>query len=349
MDGVSQPRDVDYTPLRTPVGRWDAQYFVDQVKARPAYGHWRLTRSSLGWAVAALVVLLGAEIALLVLFSTRVAGRAWTPLEILLFAAGFALVVVAYASFAVTVLQGILAPRRVDALARLIRFANRNGLSYEPIAPNREYPGPRFGGLYLRDRIAAPDGAFDYGQRLQPGRHGAHSGSSAGWYLAIALEHASPPVALSRKGSAGDGTPVALEGTAAERFDLHAAPGGEALARSVFTPELLELLVDGRTSCTAEIADRWLLVFPQRPTALASYGSEALHRRMLRIATVAGQSAAVRSSRLRDDGPDAGRIAAPRRRRWEVAALLTGILLPPVVATLPFWGAVAAAVTAAAR
>ena len=307
-----QPRVVDYTPLRASVGRWDAQYFVDQVKAQPAYGHWHLTRSSLGVAVAALVVLLGAEIALLVVFSARVAGRPWTPGEILLFAAGFALVLVAYASLAVSVLQGILAPRRVDALARLIRFANRNGLSYEPIAPNREYPGPRFAGLYLRDRIADPDGVFDYGQRLQPGRHGAHSGTSAGWYLAIALER-------------------------------------PASADSVLTPAVRDLLSDGRITCDVEVTDRWLLVFPRRSTALVAYGSEAFHRRMLRIVAAAGDSDGVRSSLIHDDGEDAGRLAAPRGRRLAVAAMLAGILLPPVVATIPFWPAAAAAVTAAAR
>lgn len=353
MGGVSQqPRVVDYTPLHTPVGRWDAQYLVDQVKSQPAYSHWHLTRTSMGWAIAALVVLLAGEIALLSVFVTSAPGGRWTPGEIVLFAAGLALVLVTYASLTVTVVQGVLAGGRVTALAKLIRFANRNGLTYEPIAPNREYPGDRFAGLYLRDRIADPDGGFDYGQRLEPGRHGAYSGTAVGWYLALPLEKPLPHAVLTsaRRATHDGGSPVPLEGPHGGRFALRCAPGGQEAALAVFTPEVLALLVDGRTTCDAEIIDRWLLIYPGRSTTITAYGREAFHRRMLRLATIAGETPPVRRGPRRDevgaDG-DAGGWVDPPRRRLGAVGLLVALLLPVVIVAIPFWPAIAAAVSAA--
>src|SRR5690606_3843399 len=138
-------------------------------------------------------------------------------------------VLITYVSLAVTVVQGVRAPHRARALARVIRFANRNDLVFEPIGPNRDFPGERFAGLYLRDRVAAPDGAFDYGQRLLPGRHGAYGGTALGWYLALPLAEPVPPATLTVRGRTplGNGEPVALEGEGGTRFMLRCAPGAE--------------------------------------------------------------------------------------------------------------------------
>lgn len=163
---TARSHTVDYAPLHAPVDRWDGQYLVDQVKAQAAYRHWRLTRTSLPWALAGLVLLIGVGVGVLWFFAG--AARPWTPGEVVLFAVAGALVLVLYLSLAVSVVEGLLVGERIRALARLIRFANRNGLAYEPIAPNRRYPGPRFAGVYLRDRLEDPAGRFDYGQRLLP-------------------------------------------------------------------------------------------------------------------------------------------------------------------------------------
>ncbi len=336
---MTHERAIDFAPLREPVDRWDAQYLVDQVKAQPAYGHWRLTRSTLGWAIAALIVLLAGWIALLVAFTA--AGRPWAPGEILLFAAALALVLVLYLTLATSAVSGMLAGSRVRALARVIRFANRNALQYEPIAPNREYPGARFAGLYLRDRLADSGGCFDYGQRLRPGKHGAHAGTSLGWYVAIALERSLPHmIAVPVR----DATVPARDASvlAVESLRVTCAPEAEGDARSLFTPALASALAERR--CEAEVAGRWLLLFPGERASVAAYGDEGLHRRMLQLVAAAGSSPLVHPTGLREGAVDAEpRHAA--RRPLVIAGLLVATVLPVAAATVPFCGGIAAAVS----
>jgi hypothetical protein len=71
---------------------------------------------------------------------------------------------------------------------------------------------------------------------------------------------------------------------------------------------------------------------------------------MLRLATVAGETAPVRRSLHRDDldaNADAGRWVDPARRRLRAAGLLVALLLPAALATIPFWPAIGAAVSTA--
>lgn len=348
---------IDFAPLHAPVDRWDGQYLVDQVAPQAAYRHWRLTRTVLPWSIAGLAALIACGVVLLAVFAG--AADPWNPGQVVLFAAGAALVVVLYLSIAVSVVEGLLAGDRIRALARLIRFANGNGLTYEPIAPNRDYPGPRFAGVYLRDRLAGPDGAFDYGQRLLPGAHGAHTGSSIGWYLALPLQRALPHIVLASPGGtlagAGEGTAVDVAAESAGASDRGAArltcpPGGEAEASALFTPGLVAALRDPAHRCDAEVVESWLLVYPRRSTALVGYGREELHRRMLRIVAVAGESPLVRASGVEVPAEDAAHDRSGSAAHGvKIAALLVACVVPLVAATVPFWSGIAAQLTATIR
>jgi hypothetical protein len=316
---VSPPehRIVDVSALREPVGRWDGQYLAEQVAGRPAYGHWRLSRAPLWWCLAGMLVLVGAWAGLLAVFVS--AADPWTPGMIILFAAGCALVLVLYLSLAVSAAGALRAGQRVRALARVIRFANRNGLVYEPIAPNRDFAGERFAGLYLRDRVADPTGTFEYGQRLQPGVHGAHSGSPLGWYVAVRLERAVPSTVA---------TPVRGGG-----FALAGAKGADA--DLVFTSELRAALGDRGRLGLAETADRWLVVHPPGSLSLESYGSEDFHRRMLGLLAAAASSPLVNAEPLVVQPAPTARVRRPHPR-LAAAALLVALALPLIAATAPF-------------
>lgn len=335
---------VDYTPLREPWSRDQVSRFLAGLRRPEQYAHWHLTRGSLWLTVPALLALTGFWAGLLSI-AVSGGGRArWTPGEVVTMGVALAIVLAVYVAIAASIVDASAAGARRVALIRLLDFCRANGFDFVPHASASDFSGRRFEGVFLQDRVTAPDGSFQYGVRTLESGGRLRVGTSLGWYLAVPLERPLPHMVLARRGSGFDrsvhGVRLSLEGDFDRYFDLVVPPGYEHDALYVFTPDLMALLIDHAAHADAEIIDRWAVFYPHFPMKRELWDDESLHRWMRGVVDTVGRKAASRSTNYRDERPgaDGARVGVRGRRLRTAAGAL--VALPIVLATAPMWGLV---------
>lgn len=168
------------------------------------------------------------------------------------------------------------------------------------------------------------------------------------------VERRLPHIVLTTDGGeladAGEGPRITVRRDDERRFTLTCPPGGEAEASAVFGPELLALLSDRAERCDAEVVDSWLFLYPRRSRGLVAYGRAEFHRWMLGLVAAVGASPLVRSPGLEEDVAERERDRSGRAGHGvKIAALLVACVLPLILATVPFWHAIAEQVAATLR
>lgn len=334
---MTSARAVDFSPLHE---RWDsgvAMHFAEKLRRRTEYAHWGLTSGALGCAIPALLLLSAFVVALALIPGDK---DYWSAPEVAALVVGLAVLGFIYLSLAVYVHTSMFAGQRRLALMRLLEFCAANGYEYTPVARST-FPGKRFEGALLRDRVRMPDTGAEYGVRAMETKPGSWMGIDAGWYLAVPLDRPLPHIVLAGKGSrldrAVDGVRVSLEGDFDRHFTLECPAGYERDALYVFTPDLMAAMIDHASGSSAEIIDDWIFFYPHIPVDRLDLAHEPFHRGMREIADTAGRRTSSRSANYRDERSSAPglRVGAAGRRLGHVAAA-AGLVLPLLVALFAF-------------
>jgi hypothetical protein len=179
-------------------------------------------------------------------------------------------------------------------------------------------------------------------------------------FVAIPLERSVPNIVLFGKGigalrragvAVGRRQHLSLEGDFDRHFTLYCPEGYERDALEIFTPDLMQLLLDTTTGCDVELVDDWMFVYarPRRystPDALG--GLVAVTARVQ--AKIHRQTARYRDERA---APLAATGAAPLRERSAIlreerAAAAAGAAAAAVTPTTATTEAAAAGAAAAA-
>ncbi len=242
--------------------------------------------------------------------------------------------------------------RRPEALARVLAFAEANGLEFSPESTARDFHGHIWdeGTTYRLEHVwpaevggARPAGP-DYGTVGRADRNGAIHSTGTG-YLAIHLDRKLPHMVLQRRRGAmfyaGDGPELKLEGDFGKHFELHVPEGYERDGLYVLTPDVMQVLIDEAADRRVEIVDDWLFVFGDR----VDVTDPAVHVRMHRIAEVIARQVRPQTDGYRDErvtrdatDPLAVNRVAPAGRRLKPAIWVPGVLLAIAIAVSIFWG-----------
>lgn len=164
----------------------------------------------------------------------------------------------------------------------LAAFADANGLGFARRSPTPLYPGLIFDLGWTRwvdNHVFSLGGAFaDAGQLgYEVTREtGGYMPRPMAWNFAVfRLPRPMPHMVLDSKVGAtrfGWSLPVSfsrkqkvpIEGRAERHFQLYAAQGHGGEAQTVFSPGLLDTLVDRQLMMILEIVDQWLFCYSQR-------------------------------------------------------------------------------------
>jgi len=338
-------RSLDYSALTDPVARADLVSWRSQ--ARAAGLPWARSTLSIGSVVA---------IGFCALLFVFVFGGAFSsfitdgiqngkPIDVL-FPSLFVLVIVAVTIWAVRARGG--RGGSWERGYRLYRFAAANGMRFQPMDAAPSYPGEIF--HIGRDQVVV-EHLVTGGRFLDIGNFSYITGSRKSqtthhWgFLALALDRAMPNIVLDAKSNNslfGSNLPVTLdrnqvlhlEGDFDKHFTLYCPAEYEQDALYIFTPDLMELLVDEAAPYDVELVDQWMFVY-SRPFELTD---PAVLQRLFTIADTVGAKAVDQSEHYADDrigDPDVN-IVAPQGARLRRGVSVIGVVI--VVAFVAFWG-----------
>lgn len=332
-------RPIDFAPLIEPVDRDQLTAFRRATQRRP--GTASATRV-VATVIAAVCVAFFAGASLFLAFGAFAVARDGDPFAF----SGLLLPLVLLGVVLVLALRP-----RVNAWERryrLHRFAQRNGLRYEPHSPDPAYPGVIFQlgrSRHARDHVRSLEGRYlDYGNFRYTTGSGKNRRVHDWGFLAMRLERTLPHMVLDARandGLLGTNLPMAfardqrlsLEGDFDRHFTLYCPREYERDALTVFTPDLMALLIDQAAPFDVEIVDAWMFVYSPKPFDMAD---PALHRRILHIVDTVGAKALRQTTRYRDEriGDPAVDIVAPAgarlRRGVSVATLAVGAVIVAV-------------------
>jgi len=236
-----------------------------------------------------------------------------------------------------------------SAWYRLRRFAAANRLRFFTNAGDPNFPGVLFGsgvGVRRFEHLRAAEGdEFEYGNMGKKDSEARKSGHTDGAYLAIRLETALPTVALAAKRSSTffrtsalrdlyNNEELSLDGDYSKRFTLYCPVGDEREVLNIFTPDLLKLFVDGRSSFSVEIVDNWLFAYRTKRLDLRNPG---IHRRLLKIIDIIAEKGLSHTDRYREERPGSlrERGGTTASRRLMTTLSVSGVVLLMLATALP--------------
>lgn len=249
--------------------------------------------------------------------------------------------------FAAALVWGAVAAVRAGARAwprwqRLDAFARANGLVFSPHDAAPTYPGAIFGlgtDRTATDHLRAAEGRFlDYGNYRYTVKGGKSSTTYRWGFLALHLDRALPHMLLDATSNNGlfgatnlpatfDRSQVlSLEGDFDRHFTLYCPREYERDALTVFTPDVMALLIDEAAPFDVEIVDQWMFVYAATPFDMLD---PAVHARLLRIVDTVGAKTLRQTDRYVDErvGAFAPNLVAPEgrrlRRRLPLAVVIT--------------------------
>lgn len=343
-------RTIDYTPLFAPVTAAEVAEFRRATRAANPAATTELVQQVVGLALGGVMVLvLGVTLILPAILSIGALLRGeLDPVDavILLFPVGIITILIVLA------VRAILA-RRFDGEKRLrmARFADANGLVYTAHSPGPSYPGAIFGigtSLQVSDHFRTADGRYlDFGNYRYVTGSGKNRTTHTWGFLALQLDRALPHMVLDSRANNGllgstnlptvfsKDQVLSLEGDFDRYFTLYCPREYERDALSVFTPDLMALLIDEAAPFDVEIVDDWMLVYSARPFPLGDAGT---YQRLLRIVGTVGAKALSQTDRYVDEriGAFDANTVAPQGKRLRRGVPVLGIVL--IVGFLIAWG-----------
>lgn len=198
-----------------------------------------------------------------------------------------------------------------DEAAILTQFAADNALLYRPKSPSPNYPGILFADYtvfpYAYDHLSTTSGRFiDFGNFCTKGNviditqavlGVVNYDSPFDWgFMAVQLDQHLPNILLvsKQRGPTNKTLPVtpasnqvlSLEGNFDTYFTLYCPQQFEQEALSVFTPDLMALLIDDAAPFDVEIVDKWMFFYSRRPFNSLDPG---LYRRLFSILATIGR------------------------------------------------------------
>ncbi|MFT4214299.1 MAG: hypothetical protein QM622_05935 [Microbacterium sp.] len=215
-------------------------------------------------------------------------GRVVTAMAAVSGAVGFRVVLVIPLVFLALMIVGFgfviwSAIRRVRGTAerwyRLDRFAQANGMTWHPIAPDPPLPGMVFAQGRSRKSTDVVRGAHprfvEFGNYEYTTRSGENETTHRWGYVAVKLSTPLPHIVLD---ATSNNTPfrsnlpasfdksqrLSLEGDFDKHFTLYCPRGYEADALYLFTPDIMERFIDHAAELDVEIVDDWLFLYAQR-------------------------------------------------------------------------------------
>lgn len=161
---------------------------------------------------------------------------------------------------------------------RLHRFAQANGMTYEPRVDDPPLPGMIFRigrSRMATDLVRGTRPRFvEFGNFQYTVQSGKNSTTYRWGYVAVKLDVPLPNIVLDAKGNNGFGSNLpasfqreqrlSLEGDFDQHFTLYCPAGYEQDALYLFTPDIMARFIDNAAELDVEIVDDWLFLYTPR-------------------------------------------------------------------------------------
>ncbi|MFD7869144.1 hypothetical protein ACFV3I_01490 [Microbacterium sp. NPDC059771] len=259
----------DARPLTEPVDPAAVRAFAAELRSR---------RTS-GMAVSSIIAIVAVSIAGLVmlpiLFTVVLSLAASTGSP---GAAAIPLVLIVLLAAAVGVLIWMAVRNGQATRYRLHRFAQANGMTYEPRVDDPPLPGMIFQlgrSRLATDLVRGSHPRFvEFGNYQYTVQSGKNSTTYRWGYVAVKLDVPLPNIVLDATGNNGFGSNLpasfqraqrlSLEGDFDRHFTLYCPEGYEQDALYLFTPDIMARFIDNAAQLDVEIVDDWLFLYTQR-------------------------------------------------------------------------------------
>lgn len=331
---TSPPLTFDARPLTEPVDAAAVRTFAAELRSRQTTG---MSASSVIGIVVAVIF----AVVMIPVFVSIVLALASFGDSPAAAAVPLVLIVLLVAAVGVMIWMGV---RNAQATRyRLHRFAQANGMSYEPKVVDPPLPGMIFSlgrSRQSTDLIRGTRPRFvEFGNYQYTVQSGKNSTTYRWGYVAVKLDVPLPNIVLDAKGNNGFGSNLpasfqkeqrlSLEGDFDQHFTLYCPSGYERDALYLFTPDIMARFIDNAAQLDVEIVDDWLFLYTQRKVSTLDPATWAwLFGAVGALLTKFDQWARWRDERLiaESPGPTTGTAAPSQGLPFAPPA---GLLTPP--------------------
>ncbi|MGV2901882.1 DUF3137 domain-containing protein [Microbacterium sp. AGC62] len=324
----------DARPLTDPVDAAAVRAFAAELRSRPS------SRTSASTVIGIVAVAIAAVVLIPVMVSVivSIASLGGSPSAM---AIPLVLIVLLLAAAGVMIWMGVRNARATRY--RLHRFAQANGMSYEPKVADPPLPGMIFSlgrSRQSTDLLRGTRPRFvEFGNYQYTVQSGKNSTTYRWGYVAVKLDVPLPNIVLDAKGNNGFGSNLpasfhkeqrlSLEGDFDQHFTLYCPSGYERDALYLFTPDIMARFIDNAAQLDVEIVDDWLFLYTQRKVSTLDPATWAwLFGTVGALLTKFDQWARWRDERLVAENPGATASATVPGQALPFAAP-AGLLTPP--------------------
>lgn len=324
----------DARPLIDPVDAAAVRAFAAELRSRPSS---RMSASTvIGIVAVAIAAVVLIPIMVTVIVSIASLGGSPSAMAIPL-----VLIVLLLAAVGVMIWMGVRNAQTTRY--RLHRFAQANGMSYEPKVVDPPLPGMIFSlgrSRQSTDLIRGTTPRFvEFGNYQYTVQSGKNSTTYRWGYVAVKLDVPLPNIVLDAKGNNGFGSNLpasfhkeqrlSLEGDFDQHFTLYCPAGYERDALYLFTPDIMARFIDNAAQLDVEIVDDWLFLYTQRKVSTLDPATWAwLFGTVGALLTKFDQWARWRDERLLAEHPGATASGAVTSQALPFAPP-AGLLTPP--------------------
>ena len=335
MSMPQHPISFDAGPLTAPTDPAAVRAFAAELRARPKTG-------SPAGVIVGIIVAVAFAVVVVPVFVMVVVGLTSigdTPVGALL---PVALIVIGLA--VAGVIAGFAWRRTRERRYRLHRFAQANGLTYEPRIDTPLLPGMIFSLGHSRmstDVLRGTTPRFvEFGNYQYTVRSGKSSTTYRWGYVAVKLDVPLPNIVLDAVGNNGFGSNLpasfqkeqrlSLEGDFDQHFTLYCPAGYEQDALYLFTPDIMARFIDNAAQLDVEIVDDWMFLYTPRQASTLDADTWAwLFGAVGALITKFDQWARWRDDRLQATHPGIGASTGPDAASTLPFAPPAGLLTPP--------------------
>ncbi|WAA66119.1 hypothetical protein [Microbacterium oxydans] len=266
---MTTPQTFDARPLTEPVDPAAVRAFAAELRSRQSTSMSASTIIGIVAVAVAAVVMLPILVTLFVSLASFGDSAASAAIPLVLIA-------LLLAAVGVMIWLGV---RNAQATRyRLHRFAQANGMTYEPKVVDPPLPGMIFSLGRSRQSTDLVRGSrprfVEFGNYQYTVQSGKNSTTYRWGYVAVKLDVPLPNIVLDAKGNNGFGSNLpasfqkaqrlSLEGDFDQHFTLYCPAGYERDALYLFTPDIMARFIDNAAELDVEIVDDWLFLYTQR-------------------------------------------------------------------------------------